>query len=429
MSKNALIISPFFVPMNVVGAKRSLHFARYLPDHGWTPCVAALDASIQADAALERLVPDVPLCRILQGSETYYPGKRVGQSTRESVLKRAGKAITNLDAVRELKGRFSWRDRYSRNAYFAMPGILRFARQHGCEVVYANSGPPSAMLIAWRAARLLKKPLVVDLRDPWSIEPNYRASWTESGRRAVDALEGRIFKRSARIILNTQSARDAYRLTYHRRIEAERFTFIRNQFDPPLYGTPGPAPGPKDPFRIVYYGHLRPSKNAQLFLAALERLIEAESLTPADLEVITLGEWTETDAQAMTDRGLTAFVQRHGWLSFPDSPSLLGTASILLDLMGPNHRMQISGKFYDYLAAGRPVLSISPNVELDRMYAQIGAGERLPLDEDAVVKALQDRLARHRAGTLHGPKASNLVPFHATTATAQLARIFDEVSA
>lgn len=428
--RTALMISPFFMPMSVVGAKRSLHFARHLPAHDWTPCVVALDPALQADPALEPLVPAVPLCRNMRGTAARYASaKKAKTSGPPNLAARARGFIARLPGVDRLKGQIEWRDRYARNTVTALPGALRFARQHACSVVYANSGPPTAMVLAWRLARILTLPLVVDLRDPWSIEPNYRANWSPAARQAVDRLEARIFARADRIILNTQAARDAYRQTYHRRIEAERFTFIRNQFDPDLYGPPGPPPTPADPFRVVYYGHLRPSKNAQLFLAALEQLIDVEQLGPRDLEVITLGEWTPADAQAMADRGLTPFVHRHDWLSFPDAPRLLGTASVLLDLMGPNHHMQISGKFYDYLAAGRPILSISPNTELDAMYTQTGAGARLPLDRDAVVAALRDRLARHRAGTLHGPDPDALRPFHAATATATLASIFDAVCA
>ncbi|MGK0361964.1 MAG: glycosyltransferase involved in cell wall biosynthesis [Bradymonadia bacterium] len=428
MSRSALIVSPFFVPMNVVGAKRALHFARHLPTHGWRPCVVALDETLQADAALAPLVPDVPLCRVMRGTEARYRGERVGEARKDGVLKRAWNQVSALPAVQDLQGRFSWKDRYAKHALRALPKILRFARAQDCEIIYANSGPPSTMRTAYWIARILKKPLVVDLRDPWSIEPNYRAAWTPAGRRAVDALEEKIFRRSAQIILNTQSSRDAYRLTYQGRIEPERFVFIRNQFDPDIYAAPAPAPTPNDPFRIVYYGHLRPSKNAQLFLAALATFIDAEGLSPAQLEVITLGEWTPADAAVMTARGLTDYVHRHGWLPFPNSPSLLGSASILLDLMGPNHTMQISGKFYDYLAAGRPIMSISPNTELDAMYAQSGAGQRIDLDEASIVTALKDRLAKHRAGTLHGTDPARLVPFEAATATAQLAEIFDRAS-
>jgi len=62
--------------------------------------------------------------------------------------------------------------------------------------------------------------------------------------------------------------------------------------------------------------------------------------------------------------------------------------------MGPGHHLQISGKIYDYLAAGRPILSISPNPEVGRILADAMAGERVELNRDAVLAALGRAWAR-----------------------------------
>lgn len=426
-----LCISPYFVPMNYVGAKRALHACRHLPDHGWEAAVVALPADMERDAHLEALVPPVPMLRTLRGGPVAWAedardrlrgGAASGWSAQYKAQARETRTPGRVERLLdEARGAFAAMDRFTKYLPWALPGVLRFARAQRVELVYANAGPFSALLLADAVRRALGVPMVLDLRDPWSLEPNYRASWTASGLKAVEAIEERLFRSAAKVILNTASAHEAHVRHYLGAIPAERFTFLRNQFDPALYGPPGPAPTAADPFRIIYYGHLRPTKNAGLFLGALKRVIDERGLQPGQLEFITLGEVTPADQATWEGLGLAPYIRQHGWLSFPDSPSLLGTADVLLDLMGPNHGLQISGKIYDYLAAGRPILSVSPNRELDAVFAETRAGERVDLDEDAIVRALERRLDRGA----FSPDSQGLQRYTAAAFGAALGRIFD----
>ena len=63
MSRRFLMVSPFFVPMNYVGAKRSLHLARHLPEFGWEPAVYCMPEEFEQDPALLGLIPPCPINR------------------------------------------------------------------------------------------------------------------------------------------------------------------------------------------------------------------------------------------------------------------------------------------------------------------------------------------------------------------------------
>lgn len=422
-----LMISPYFAPHRAVGAKRTLSFARRLPASGWDPAVVALPAGDEADPRLEALVPDVPILRCLDGGPASW-AKRLKRAPKKS-----GRTLYASDTgakadpkpagrVAAAVGALSVLDKTTAGQLWAAPRVAAFARRHGCALIYATSGPPASLTLGRIVARLTGLPLVLDLRDPWSIEPNYRARWSAEGRALVDRIESGAFAAAARIVLNTRASRDAHVAHYAGRIEAERFTFVRNFFDPDFFESPPGAPDPEGPFRVVYFGHLRPSKNALLFFGALARLV-AEA-PPGGVELLTFGEMTAAEQAAIDALGLGGVVTRGEWLPLPRALELLGTAHLLLDLMGPGHHLQISGKIYDYLAAGRPVLSISPNPEVGEMLADAGLGERVPLDEDAVFAALQRALA-HKAEAGEAP-SENRMRYSAGPAAARMAEIFDE---
>jgi glycosyltransferase involved in cell wall biosynthesis len=411
------MISPLFPPIGAIGAKRALLFARHLPAFGWEPAVVALPASLDPDPALAPFVPAVPMWRGYRGGPVAWI---------EDLLERRPRAHPYRAAAGA--GREGALDRYAKYVPWSLVGAAWLLRRERCEVIYVNAGPHSAQLLGWLLSLLSGKPLVLDLRDPWSIEPNYRAARTPAANRRVDRMERRFFLRAARIVLNTESARDAYRARYAGLIPPERFTTIRNGFDPTLYGPAPEPPGPSGPFEVVYFGHLRPAKNAILFLEGFRRFIEAERLGPGEAVLTTLGTRTVGDEEAITRLGLAGYTRTHPWVPVTEGQALLGRADLLLDLMGPDHALQVSGKLYDYLACGRPILAITPNEETGRILEETRAGTRVALDAGAIAVALAAALAAKRAGQRFEPDQEGLARYQAGPAARRLADILEDVA-
>jgi len=416
--RKLLMISPFFMPMSAVGAKRALHFSRHLPQQGWKPAVIALPETIDKDPSLLPLVPEVPLLRIYRSGPVALIADVLNKFSRSSPLQISG----GSSRPGGLSDAF---DRYSKYQPHVFLRALFFLLRHRCELIYANAGPFSALELGAALARVTQLPFVADLRDPWSIEPNYIAARSNRAQRLVSWRESRCFAAATQIVVNTESARLAYVTHYAGKIPSDRFTTIRNSFDPELYGLLPEPPGPDEPFKIIYYGHLRSNKNAVQFLSALSMFIRQHDLGTGSVEFITLGKRTNADSTAIQDLGLCNVVKNHEWLPFTRCRELLGQADLLLDLMGPDHHLQISGKFYDYLACRRPILCISPNPEMDTIFATTKAGWRVTNEVSAICAALNAAWTHKRANLPFSPDNEVIADFTAVPATRQLAEIFN----
>lgn len=415
------MISPYFVPMKQVGAKRALHFARHLPRHGWEPAVIALPERIERDGDLVPLVPAVPMLRAFRCGPVALAEDALYRLRRTTGRKPAAPAAPS-GKPGGLRSAF---DRYAKYQPFVFPRALLFLLRHRCDVVYAIAGPFSSLELGAALARVTGRPLVADLRDPWSIEPHFSAIRGPLAQRLVAWRESRCFAAAARIVVNTEAARAAYTAHYAGRIDPGRFTVIRNCFDPALYGPMPDPPGPQEPLRIVYYGHLRASKNAVQFLSVLADFARDHGLGGGEVELITFGDRTAADEIAIANFGLGGVVKGHDWLPFTRCRELLGRADLLLDLMGPTHALQISGKFFDYLACRRPILTISPNTEMEAIFAATGAGRWAPNEGAAIRAALEEAWVRKRAGTPFTPDDEAVAGFTATPAAARLAAVLD----
>lgn len=429
-----LMISPHFPPSRLVGAKRGLTFARHLPKHGWDPVVVALPFEQNRDPALDALVPDVPIWRGFRSGPVAWLQDRgaKGSGFDPAADSRAAKAKASAPSgvlarvKRELGGLPV--DRYLKFQPWVLGGALRLIRQHRCRLIHVSAGPFSGLALAWALAELSGLPLVCDLRDPWAHDPIYSEAWTPTGRRVARAVEAGAFRRAGRVVMNSASALAHYRAVYDGVLPAEHFECIRNHFDPDLYGPLPTPPGADGPFEVVFFGHLTPVRDGQLFFEAWRRFIDAEGLAPGDAVLTTLGTRTPADDAAIERLALGAFVQTHGWMPFTASRALLGRADLLLDITHPRHRLRIAGKLYDYMAARRPVLSITANPEVAEIHRETGLGEAVGHDVDAIVAALSRALGHKRAGTTPPIDADALARYGAGPAAAHMARIFDDVS-
>jgi glycosyltransferase involved in cell wall biosynthesis len=426
-TRRYLMVSPLFPPSSFVGAKRALHFARNTPKYGWEPAVVCLPRGADRDDELEPLVPDVPVLEALrQGifarlEDRFSRGEGKGRHYRRA----AQTSGRRFDGVRRRLRRFVQFPLEKSAAYIpsALSDCVAFMRRHGCEVIYVNASPFSALVLGTLVHLRTGAPLVLDLRDPWSIEPNYRAAWGAWQRAFVDRTEAACFRRASFIVLNTEASCDAYRAAYAGRIPGERFTFIRDHFDPELY-TPAPTRhATSHAFRIAYYGHLRPAKNGGLFLRALARVVNELRLGTADIRFEMFGERTDIEDRAIAELGLSGYVHEHDWVPFFRIREALSQADVLLDLMGSQHHLQISGKIYDYFAVGRRILSVSNNPEIGRILEESGMGSQVELDVTALAAWLSD--AYRKRGTWAAPDPKRLVPYQAEAAARKLTLLFE----
>jgi hypothetical protein len=140
MSRNVLILSPYFPPSTLAGVHRARHLAKHLPAFGWTPIVVCVDESHHEellDLDLSALVPlEVEVAKVgaISASLSRYIG--IGDVS--------ARAWTHL----------------KRKVFDLLKG-----REIG--VILITGGPFYSMLLAPELKRSFAIPVVLDFQDPW----------------------------------------------------------------------------------------------------------------------------------------------------------------------------------------------------------------------------------------------------------------------
>jgi glycosyltransferase involved in cell wall biosynthesis len=102
----------------------------------------------------------------------------------------------------------------------------------------------------------------------------------------------------------------------------------------------------------------------------------------------------------------------------------------LLLLLAERFIIQIPGKTYEYLRAGRPILALTPEGALANFMRKTGAGWVVnPKDENGVLEAIRERYQQWKAGE-PGPIADpeTVADFDRRKLTGRLADLFNRLN-
>jgi glycosyltransferase involved in cell wall biosynthesis len=424
VSRSVLMVSWLFPPHVSIGAKRAYRFARWLPSHGWNPtvlCRRRAPASSR-DPSPWPLPPEVTV-RAEYDAEVFsrFAGG-ASTVTRDAVpepLARGLRARLDerwklfVDAVLPLETE-------AIHAPHAASRIDALAPSH--DLVWTTSYPYHSHWLGVRAARRHRKPLVVDLRDPWT--PNWVHQRKYRPARAVEAwMEREVFEAADAIVVTTWALEALYRERFPR--IADKFVTIHNAFD----AVEGEAP-PRDargPVRLVHFGNVYGPWSFETLLCAMSSLRREGALAARSMVLENYGKLSDRDRALAASLGVADLVKVMPTVPYAEGMARMRSADLLVlaAWRDPDARLYVQGKLFDYLAAGRPVVAETAHHDVTRILHETRAGAVVaPGDVDAMCASLRAALA----GDVTLDAREDLrAPFSAPEATRRLAGLFDRV--
>jgi hypothetical protein len=266
-------------------------------------------------------------------------------------------------------------------------------------------GPPHVMSheAGRRVAATSRVPLVLDLRDPWSLVRRFQESLASPmWFKLAKWYETRAVRTAALVVTNTTQVERAMRDLYPGKGDA--IITVTNGFD----GDPTPA-SRKAHFSLVYAGAIYLDRDPRPLFKGLKAAVEALGVTPQDLQLILVGDVSNYDGVATTELaaafGLSEYVDVRGKLSREDLDPLLSKATVLISLP-QDSPWAIPSKVYEYMKYSAALLIMaapgSPTYDMLQ-------GSRVDLvepdDTAAIAAVITQRYADFEAGIPNEPVA------------------------
>jgi len=373
-----LLVTLYFPPAGGGGVQRSLKLAQYLPALGVETHVLAPD-----DPKWVHRDEDVRVPTQAWVHRARYVGPK-GRKPAEELHGKTGLPLLATQA-RLASRRLLVPDENVSWNLTAIPAAIRIARREGIDAVITTSPPNSVHLVGAAVQRATGAKWLADLRDSLVAHPHRRAeSAAVRAKEKVDVAVARLVASRADAI---SCVSDAIAREVHDLSPRGEVATIPNGCD--FDDTAGLPYTPSTRFRITHAGSFFGKRDPRPFLQAL---------ADSDLDVVArfLGDFRSSDREwaeglELGDRlELLPYAPRSESLALQrDSEALL----LLIPEAGGRGKGVLSGKVFEYLAVGRPILAaVPPDGEAAELIRGTGAGVVAPPDDVGALRAALEEL-------------------------------------
>jgi glycosyltransferase involved in cell wall biosynthesis len=380
-----LLVTMYFPPAGGGGVQRPLKLAQYLPALGVETHVLAPDDPKWVHRDSELRVPTqawVHRARYL-GPRARKPAEELrGTDGFERALVQA-----QLTARRLLvpDASVTWN-------MTAIPAAVRIARREGIDAVVTTSPPGSVHLVGAAARRLTDARWIADLRDPLVANQHRRDDTAAArARQAANEQVARLVARNADAISCVSEAiADEVRALGPRGVVRT----IANGCDFDDFA--GLEYRPAERFRITHAGSFFGKRDPRPFLQAFH---------DANLDAVVrfVGDFRSSDREWAESLDLGDRLELVGYVSRTESLRLQRDSEALLLLVpdaAGRGKGVLSGKVFEYLAAGRPILAVvPPDGVAAELVRETGAGVVVAPDD---VDGMRDALVAMHAQFANG---------------------------
>jgi glycosyltransferase involved in cell wall biosynthesis len=403
-----LLVAYYYPPQNIIGARRPAALAKWLRRRGHEVTVlTSVQSGSGPDPGPTRLVRT----RDLLATRLNWRGQSLEVVTGErEAAWDPGANFWGAIFVPDVQ-LISW-------APFAVESALRLHRRYGFDAVISTSPLETAHLVG-AALQRRGVPWVADLRDGWRFEAP-REDWPLGVQRRVDdALERFVVRRADAVVTVSEPLAADLRRRHGVAVET-----ITNGFDPDDDDMVAAAPPPTTPGKLVlaHTGGLGPERTLRPVLEALARFTADEPALADRVELVLAGARTAAEQDLYATPAFAPFVRHVGFLPRRESIALQRAADVLVLVTSGARAGEATGKLFEYLASGRPILVLGAGSAAGDIVTAAGAGIAIPThDADAAEQALRAILA----DGLPAPPASAREPFAYPALTERYERVLE----
>jgi hypothetical protein len=371
-----VIITYDWLPRNAVSVHRPYSWAKYWAEQGLK--VTVLTAVKQSfDAPLDLVLPKLPISVI----EVPYGrgGRAIGKLFESSSIRSVAKRFKTFLAKKlkiMIDPRAPWH-------LAAKPYALQLARD--TDFVISTYAPASAHLLAMDMKKANPKlKWIADYRDLWSqshiaeIPNNVRNLMREEEISSVGLYADQITAVSQDMVarLSNLLRKPVIKITNGFDIDESE---VRARFSRPFRKI-------SDPLRIVYTGIIyRGHQNPKPLCDAILKLLQSNQIVSGAVTIDFYGDRLEVADELSKQSDFSPFIRLMGHVNRDTALEAQRSAGLLLLMESSQAQARgvLTGKLFEYIFSGRPVLCLGshPEYEIGQLLRQTGTGIVIGPDE------------------------------------------------
>ena len=359
--KRVLIITYYWPPSGGAGVQRWLKFVKYLPDYNWIPVVytpenpeaPVVDESLESDINPETEIIKKPIWEPYSFYKRFTGKEKNQQINAGFLLEKKSNPILEKASV-FIRGNFFIPDA---RKFWIRPSVrflLKYIKENEIDTVISTGPPHSMHLIALKLKGKLNINWLADFRDPWSNIDFYKdLKLTSKSDRKHKRLENEVLTNADIVISVGNTLGKELKM-----LGAKNVKVITNGFDHD--DIPKNKPSLDEKFSIIHLGSMNKDRNHVVFWEVLSELVQENPEFKEKLKIKLIGKVDHVVIDNIKNMGFYQYLQHDEYIEHDQVISELMKSNLLYLPINntPNAKGIVTGKFFEYLASERPILTI-----------------------------------------------------------------------
>ena len=408
--KNILLITFYWPPAGGAGVYRWLRFSKYFKKNGCNLtvyCPENANWPIIDNELTEQIPKEIKVIRRKIFEPHKYLNKKNSKGIGFSQSKKAGVIQTLIIWIR---GNLFIPDA---RMFWIKPStkfLSKYLKNHPEINTIISTGPPhSTHLIARNLKRKFGLKWLADFRDPWTQIDFYEDLLpSKYANTKQKKLEKMCLIEADEVITVSESCGVGLE-----KISSRKIHIITNGYDFPTFDS-SEIKLDKD-FTIVHFGSMPFARNPKVLWDALSELIEEEDKFASKLKINLIGTTDYQVIDSIKKAGLKPYLSLISTIKHSESLKMQRKSQLLLLSVNNTGNIKgiITGKFFEYLGAKRPIIVIGKEgSDLEKIFKTTQAGHFSDFqDKESTKKYILNSFHLYQQNKLFNT-AINIEKFH-----------------
>ena len=387
--KRVLIITYYWPPSGGAGVQRWLKFVKYLRGFGIEPVIytpSNPEMPVEDSSLLKDIPPGLEIIQQPIWEPYHWYKKWVGVKPQEKIntgfLSESDKPKWTEKIGVWIRGNFFIPDA---RCFWIQPSIrylTDYIRKHPVDLIISTGPPHSMHLIAKGIKKKTNLPWIADFRDPWTQIDFYdQLMLTRWADRKHRKMEREVIQSADHVITVTHE--DHLDFLNKGCVAA---TQITNGYDDEFTN----QVALDSHFSLVHVGSIPPARNHTILWKAIQELTQENPSFAQSFRLHLIGKTDISVRHRLKEYKIEEYVSLIPYLNHEEAVQAQQKAQILLLLVNQsiNSKSILTGKFFEYLAAHRPIVAIGPSDgEVAHIIEECRAGSCIDFEDLPKLKA------------------------------------------
>lgn len=402
---------------------------KYIPEFGWQPVVytprdnevAVHDESLVKEISTDLEIIKTPIWEPYDLYKSFLGRKKKEKLYSGFINEKKKESLAQKISV-FVRGNFFIPDA---RMFWIKPSVRylkKYLREHHVDAIISTGPPHSMHMIAEALHKSTGIPWIADFRDPWTNIDFYKdLNLNFVADKIHHHLENRIIKNADCVLVVSKGMKEEYELLKPKEIQV-----ISNGYDDSDILAKELKLDKK--FSISHIGTLNAARNPKTVWKVLAEICNENPEFKADLQIQLIGKVDFSVLEDISLLNLDKNLIKIDYISHQEAIAKQYTSQILLLLINQSDNAKgiLTGKFFEYLAAKRPILAIGPiDGDAAAVLNETGTGKIIDFNDIInTKKAILYFYNQFRSNTLNiQPKS--VERFSRRSLTGELAKLLD----